>query len=146
MVNEELLKTLLHRSYSMYSLVTNLIPDLCLFWETSKQLIIVELTVAFELNINDAHNRKMNKYAGVVSDIQSHGFQCDIIALEIGSRGYVSPDNQNRLKQILKLSHNPVKFKKFRDDISKLSILSSFAIYHTHNEPSWDGYPLLTIS
>ena len=90
--------------------------------------------------------RKVDKYTALVLDIKSKGFECDIIALEIGSRGYVSPDNQQRLKSILKLCNNPVSFKNFRDDLSKLSILSSFSIYHGHKEPSWDNYPLLSVS
>ena len=48
-----------------------------------------ELTVAFELNIQQAHKRKLDKYTALVSEIKSMGFKCDIIALEIGSRGYI---------------------------------------------------------
>ena len=36
------------------------------------------------------------------------------------------PDNQQRLKSILKLCNNPTTFKNFSDDLNKLSILSSF--------------------
>ena len=39
--------------------VTNLIPDLCLFWKVCKQLVIIELTVAFELNTEKAHREKL---------------------------------------------------------------------------------------
>ena len=134
----------------LFNAVTNLIPDICLFWKACKKLVIIELTVAFELNIEKKkkknHKRKVDKYTALVLDIKSKGFECDIIALEIGSRGYVSPDNQQRLKSILKLCINSVSFKNFRDDLSKLSILSSFSIYHTHKEPSWDNYPLLSLS
>ena len=84
--------------------VTNLIPDLCLFWKACKKLVIIELTVAFELNIEKAHKRKVDKYIALVLDIKSKGFECDIIALEIGSRGYVFPDNQQRLKSIHKFA------------------------------------------
>ena len=80
--------------------VTNLIPDVCLFWKAFKKLVIIELTVAFELNIEKTHKRKVDKYTALVLYIKSKGFECDIIALEIESRGYVSPDNQQRLKSI----------------------------------------------
>ena len=126
--------------------ITNLIPDLCMFWKSCKKLVIIELTVPFELNIDQAHKRKLDKYTALVSDIKSNGFECDIITLEIGSRGYISPDNQKRLKSILKLCNNPASFKSFRDDLSKLAILSSFSIFHAHKEPSWDNYPLLSVS
>ena len=86
-------------------------------------MVIIKLTVALELNIEKAHKRKVAKHTALVLDIKSKGFECDIIALEIGSKGYVSPDNQQRLKSILKLCSNPVSFKNFPDDLSKLSIL-----------------------
>ena len=82
--------------------VTNLIPDLCLFSENDngKNLLILELTVPFELNIEKAHIRKSNKYAALISDIDSNNINTDFIALEIGSRGYISPENMKSLKKI----------------------------------------------
>ena len=99
----------------------------------------------FELNGDKAHKRKSNKYAPVVTDVRNNGFECDLIAIEIGSRGYISPPNLCRLKSILKLCNNPISFKIFRNNITKIAILSSFTVYHAHKEPSWDDYPTLTI-
>jgi hypothetical protein len=134
-----------HTTIPVSCTVTSLIPDICVFWKNLKKVLIVELTVPFELNADQAHERKVNKYAALVADIRSNGFQCDLIALEIGSRGYISPHNLKRLKQILKHTHNHTSFKEVRDNISKLAILSSFTIFHAKCEPNWDNYPFLNV-
>ena len=125
--------------------ITNLIPDICLFWKNLRRLVIIELTVPFEFGIEKAHLRKCNKYAPLVNDIKSSGCEVSLIALEIGSRGYISPENITRLKEILKLCNKPINFKQFRDNLSKLSVVSSFSIFHSKNEPTWINPPFLDV-
>ena len=124
--------------------VTNLIPDICLFSTEERKLTVIELTIPFELNITSAHERKCNKYSPLLSDIESNGIETEFIGLEIGSRGFISSENEKRLKQIFKLG-NSASFKNFKLNISKLSINSSFVIFNVRNEPEWDNLPLLTV-
>ena len=67
--------------------VTNLIPDLCLFWKACKKLVIIELTVSFELNIEKAHKGKVDKCTALELDVKSKGFECDILLLKLGAEG-----------------------------------------------------------
>ena len=122
---------------------TNLIPDLVIHWKALKKILILELTVPFEHGIDKAHQYKTNKYAPLVSDIQCNDFNVTFIALEIGSRGFISHDNCRRLKSFLSDVESPTKFKEFRDRISKLAIISSFVIYHAKEERSWGQCNLL---
>ena len=124
---------------------TNLVPDICLFWKNLKKLVIIELTVPFEFNVDKAHVRKCNKYAPLVADIENSGYEVSLICLEVGSRGYITPDNIHRLKEILKMCNKPTSFKIFRDNLSKLAIVSSFSIFHSKQEPSWICPPFLEI-
>ena len=48
--------------------ITNLIPDLCVFWENDRKLVIIEHTVLFELNAEKVHTRKSDKYAPIIND------------------------------------------------------------------------------
>ena len=101
----------------------------------------------FELNIEKAHSLKTNKYASLISDIQSNNIKTDYIALEIGSRGYINPDNMKRLKNIFQITDDSdISFKQFRDSISKIAIVSSFVIYSARNDPSWDNIHTLSHS
>ena len=114
---------------------------------TVKHLTVIELTVPYELNIENAHSRKTNKYAALISDINSNGIKTNFIALEIGSRGYISPENMKNLKEIFELrANNDVKFKDFKNSVSKIAIVSSFVIFNARNDKSWDNYPTLIYS
>ena len=65
---------------------TDLVPDLCVVWTNERKILIVELTVPFELNIEKAHTYKSNKYAPLVSDIESNQFEVTYLAIEVGSQ------------------------------------------------------------
>ena len=47
---------------------TNLIPDSVLVSQHSKTLVAIELTVPWEENCEEAHERKSFKYAGLMAD------------------------------------------------------------------------------
>ena len=80
-----------------------------------KKLLILELTVPFELNIQKAHSFKTNKYSSLISDIKSNNVQTNFIALEIGSRGYIDSENMKRLKEIFKfIDSSKISFKDFK--------------------------------
>ena len=112
-------------------------PDLVMFWPNLKKIFLVELTVPFEPNIVSAHLRKVNKYASLVSDLQDKGLTVDFLALEVGSRGYISPENLKALKQLTKMSHVNVSFKSIRDQLSKIALCTSFSIFCSKSEPTW---------
>lgn len=124
---------------------TNLKPDICVFLTTNDKLFIIELSVPFEMNITKAHTYKVNKYTAPVNDVKANGHEVYLYALEVGSRGYISQENEKTLKSIHSSLCIKIPFKKFKTDISKLAIISSFVIYHAKSEPQWDPHPMLQI-
>ncbi len=85
--------------------ITTQRPDIVIVNRINSTVTILELSVPFESNISDTHNRKLNRYANLIADIESKNFKVNYYALEIGSRGYISPENQNRLKHFIKGLH-----------------------------------------
>ena len=71
-------------------LITKLKPDIVLVNEDDQEIIIVELTIPFEINIIDAHSRKVDKYSDTVQAIESNNFKVKFFAIEVGSRGYIN--------------------------------------------------------
>ncbi len=137
-----------HTTVPVSCLVTNLVPDLCIYLEeeSNKSLTVVELTIPFEINADSAHDRKTEKYSSLINDLNSNNVETKFIALEIGSRGYINSDNMGRLKELHKLMKCNISFKDFRNSISKLSIMSSYVIYYSKDEPSWDeNIPLIEL-
>ena len=110
----------------------------------SKEIYIMELTVPFETNIEERNRQKSDKYASLVSDIDT--LEPHLTAFEVGSRGYITPENKTRLRKIYKLSKTSISFKSFLMDISNLAISSSYYLFLSRNNPSWENPPLLNIS
>ena len=109
-----------------------------------KAIFIIELTIPFERNITNANNRKKEKYSSLVSDINATGFKCTLKCIEIGSRGYISKANKQSLRAIFKFIG--AKFnKEVLNDISKTTLLCSYAIWNARHEPSWEECPYLKI-
>ncbi|XP_069114823.1 uncharacterized protein [Argopecten irradians] len=69
--------------------VTNQRPDIVIWSSSSKQAVLVELTVPWEDRINDAYERKQAKYQDLVSDCQQRGWRMWCLPVEVGCRGFV---------------------------------------------------------
>ena len=116
-------------------------PDIVIIDNKNKNLKVFELTVPFETNINERHNQKQEKYQHLITDIED--FKVSIEAFEIGSRGFITTDNANRLKTIHKYCKEGTKFKTFRNKVSALAVNTSYVIFQNRKDKSWNDPPLL---
>ncbi|KAI8490805.1 hypothetical protein Bbelb_315980 [Branchiostoma belcheri] len=67
---------------------TTLRPDLVLWSEDQKSVVIVELTVPWEENIQVAFERKKTKYEELVQQCRLNGWKTQLYPVEIGVRGF----------------------------------------------------------
>ena len=123
--------------------VTSSRPDIVLVDRGNEEVILAELTCPFEPYIDNAHDRKSEKYSSLQSDIEANGLKCRLICFEVGSRGLITKDNKNRLSEILHFVNKKEKMKCHFQNISKMSILASYAIYNARKDPEWLAPPLL---
>ncbi len=65
-------------------------PDIVIWSQLQRSAILVELTVCFETNFAQAHNRKSDKYQDLVDAAEANGFDMALITLEAGSRGFLN--------------------------------------------------------
>ena len=79
---------------------TGMRPDLALHSESSKQVILVELTVPYESRMEEAHIYKTEKYASLASSLRKSGIQVRVFAVEVGARGFVSTSAYDLMKQL----------------------------------------------
>ena len=86
-------------------------PDIVLIDKEKNTAKICELTVPFETNIQARHTYKSDKYAYLINDITT--FKASLCAFEIGSRGSITNENIERLKEIYKFCDKTLKFKTF---------------------------------
>ena len=115
--------------------VPELKPDLVIVNNIEKTVDVFELTVPFEGNIKARNTYKTNKYAHFVKDITSH--KATVTAFEVGARGYLTVENEKRLRKICSFCEKGTKPKDFLESISKLAITCSYLIYTARKQPSW---------
>ena len=101
-------------------------PDIVIHDRLTNELCIFELTVPLETNILNAHTRKAEKYSHFIQDITSANVK--VIPFEIGSRGYISPDNKTSLKLLFKYCSKETTYRMFMKNISAISSYSSYYI------------------
>ena len=123
-------------------LATQQRPDLVLVNRESKSIIVIELTVPFEQNIHNAHERKVNRYSSLIMDLQEQGHDSKLYCIEIGSRGLITECNKCNIQEIF-TSISPGKkqlknkCKKFQRDLSKRAILASYTIFYSKYDHDW---------
>ena len=71
-------------------LITSKRPDVVICDRSKKTVDILELTVPFERNIENARERKCHKYSSVISALEDNGYACNFESVEVGSRGVVA--------------------------------------------------------
>ncbi len=67
-------------------------PDIVIWSQHQNSATLVELTVCYETNFIQAHQRKTNKYQDSRSMGGDNGYEMEIITLEDGSRGFLNLD------------------------------------------------------
>ncbi len=66
--------------------VTTQILNIVMINHPHKIAILIARTVCFETNFEKSDQRKENRYGSILNDIQSTGFTCELITIEVGSR------------------------------------------------------------
>ena len=124
--------TLLHDNPSQPLVVpfhivqTSLRPDIVIYSDATKQVIIIELTVPAEDNIVQQHTDKEFKYSNLCDDINLNKWTGQIFAVEVGSRGYITKSFGYSLNK-LGLKLNAIGWLK--KAVSLTCLRSSYSIY-----------------
>ena len=69
---------------------TELRPDINIFCNKLKRVILIELTCPCEENMEEWHDTKVNKYLPLKNAIENNSWSVDLFAVEVGARGYCS--------------------------------------------------------
>ena len=93
---------------------------------------MIELTVCFETRYEDAHTLKANRYADLMEQIADSPVDGTLVTLEVGSRGLLSLQSLNMMKQqLLECSRN--QWEAFLVNVAQTAIRGSHKIWVTRN-------------
>ncbi len=111
-------------------------PDIVCVNFSTKSVTILELSVPFESNINNARQYKSNKYGSLANDIESAGFTCNLVCFEVGSRGLITSNNKGQFKKIAKIAQSK-RAKDLWAQASRIAVSCSYVIFNARYEKEW---------
>ena len=111
---------------------TNLRPDLLLHSDSTRSLLIVELTVPWEERLQVAHERKRLKYQDLVDNARRNGWNTTLFAIEVGTRGFPSASLQKFLSA---LGLQPRTSKRALKSVAAVAESSSRWLWIRRGEP-----------
>ena len=114
--------------------VSSLRPDIVIFSNSLKRVVLVELTCPCEENMERWHSTKLAKYSCLVNTITSNGWGADLFAIEVGARGYCSRSVTLCLRRLgfsNKLAFSTTK------KVGLTCMKSSFCIWLARNSKAW---------
>ena len=121
---------------------TQLRPDITIFSNILRKVILIELTCPCEENMESWHSTKINKYLALKATIESNGWSVELFAVEVGARGYC-------LKSVLcclkKLGFNNTLIRNNMKNVSKSSMECSFCIWLARNSKEWTSTTYLKV-
>lgn len=79
---------------------TTLRPDMVLWSPTTKLAYVVELTVPWEEGVEEAYERKKNKYSDLATEASQNSWKTSIFPVEVGCRGFVATSTTSLLRKI----------------------------------------------
>jgi len=106
--------------------VSSLRPDGVLVSRESKKCIILELTSPLEENIQAWHSKKTEKYMSEIAAQCNPGWTIDVLAVEVGAKGWIPPSFFRAFK---KLGFPSARTTKLTDDCSILARKCSYLIW-----------------
>ena len=106
-------------------------PDIVII--SGAKIYLLELTVPFEGNFGDAHERKTTKYNHLVALARSNGFVPHLLCFEVGSRGLGSPSWEKVVKTF--------ELGRIKKMVLSIALHCSYVIWTTRFVP-WENPPL----
>ena len=110
---------------------TNLRPDLVWWSDQQKELWLFELTISFETHMAEARSRKRAKYQDLLEAGRAAGYKTELLTIEVGSRGMLTPSELDCLLPALDCPR--VAIESLCSSAIRATLLGSYKIWCTRN-------------
>jgi len=110
-------------------------PDLVIYSDREKYVILIELTCPCEENIEAWHAKKLATYnEKIVPYIKENGWSVSLFAIEVGARGYCATSVKYCLNT---LGFSGKDSRRIIGNLGMISMKRSFHIWLARNSPDW---------
>ena len=124
----------LYSAFTRHIAFTQLCSDMVIFSNSTKKVILIELTCPCEENMEKWHDKKLSKYLPLKTTIESNGWSIHLFAVKVVARGFCARSVMCCF-HVLGLHNSLVK--STIKALNRLSVESSFCIWVNRNNRDW---------
>ena len=134
--------------FPVHICVTDQRPDIILWSDSARKVILIELTCPLEENISDAFYRKQSRYALLKDQIQTPddlsdvSWECKVWPIEVGARGHVA---QSASRALHSLGFSRTRANVVLRTLAQAAARASFAIWKHRHTREWEWFPLIKL-
>ena len=118
-------------SFPMDIAPTEYRPDIVV-WDNKDAMFLIELTVPFETNLEEARERKQAKYADLLKECRWKS-NASLITVQVGARGYLDQESLHNLYQMLGGRVQSETKRKFEEDLTRAAVRGSYEVWTMRN-------------
>ena len=108
-----------------------------MIWSPRKKVVILgELTCPAGEGIQNATNRKQERYVDIQELIRRNGWTPHLFTFEVGARGLVA---KSKLPFLRTIGFSCRSTSRIAKDLSLIAAKHSYAIYLAHESKHWDS-------
>ena len=119
-------------SFPMDITPTDSRPDMVI-WDDTDTVFLIEPTVPFDTNVEEAKRRKEDKYENLWQECAQKKKNTSLITVEVGSRGFLEPETLRHLYEICNRRIEAGIKRKFEEDLCKAAIKGSYEVWCKRN-------------
>ena len=112
-------------------------PDVVIFSQSIRVVILIELTVPLEDRIAAANTRKTDRYSALLATFENNGWHATHFPVEVGSRGQVA---HSLLACLQKLGFSASWRKTVRRECSRVALRCSYLLYLRRSIKTWNSF------
>ena len=120
--------------FPVHILATSERPDIVIYSDSLKIVILIELTCPAEENFESSRTYKLDRYGNLVSLVELNGWKCHHFPVEVGARGYYARSLFGCLR---KLGFPSKQVTEICKTLARSAMESSFQIWLARDNRDW---------
>jgi hypothetical protein len=111
------------------------------------RIALVELTCPWDTDAKRAEEHKTARYADLREELSNKGWDCSLYLIEVGVRGQIVKSVKDRHRSLFRAwvpAGHRSGIGQMIKDVSRISLVCSFAIFQACNDPFWFSPRLVT--
>jgi hypothetical protein len=104
------------------------------------RIALVKLTCPWDTDAKRAEERNTARYADLKEELSNQGWDCSLFLIEVGALGHIVKLDKDRLRSLFRAwvpAGHSSDIGQMIKDISRISLVCSFAIFQARNDPVW---------